>query len=141
MVRCHHGFALTLIPSSLHFSSKNSFLIMSCPTLRSSLADFCSKLIAASLWTFSRSEISLIRLSSSFFHALTYVGAMSLSLAICRIVFWFSIASRATRALNSALKCRLFRLLIWFYFRVSILKNQLFSSTRPWLRFLGLLQL
>jgi len=41
------------------------------------------KFTALSLFAFLRSKISLMRLSSSFFHALTCVGAMSLSLAIC----------------------------------------------------------
>jgi hypothetical protein len=50
------------------------------------------------------------------------------------------IASLATRALNSALRRLLFRLLIWFYFGLVALKNQLFSLTRLWLRFEGPLQ-
>jgi hypothetical protein len=48
-----------------------------------------------------------------------------------------SFASLATRALNSALRRLLFRLLIWFYFGLVALKNQLFSSTSLWLRFVG----
>jgi len=53
-----------------------------------------------------------------FFQLFTWAGAMSFSLAICWIVFWFSRASLVTRTLNSTVGCLLFRLLILVLFGV-----------------------
>src|SRR5690606_29206779 len=77
---------------------------------------------------------SLRRSSSCFFHSLICAGAISFSRAISAAVFSPLRASKATRALNSAVRCLLFLFIVG---SVGYTSDSLKPSSRFWLRFPG----